>query len=198
MEINRLKKIITKQLLGECGKEENEELENWLAEAEENRELMRRLSSGEFLKRAMGDTNRRLRLQTWNRIEGQMTGRHKRKLQLRWVRTVAAVFVLGMIGSSLWLINNQRKETLIVEATEQIHAGTSKAIVELANGQQIFLSRDTSLALENQGIQLINTKDTLNIIGAPSVHTGKTEYHVLRIPRGGSILPVWKTVRLCI
>lgn len=178
----------SKYLTGECGVEEKAELDSWLAEAEENRELMSRLSSGEFLKQAVGDTNRKVRLQTWNRIEDQTTGRRKRKLQLRWVRTVAAVFVLGMIGSSLWLMKNQRKETLPVEVTEQIHAGTSKAIIELANGQQIFLSRDTSLALENQGIQLINTKDTLNIIGTPSMHTGRTEYHVIRIPRGGEYI----------
>lgn len=188
MEINHLKKIIAKYLTGECGVEEKAELDSWLAEAEENRELMSRLSSGEFLKQAVGDTNRKVRLQTWNRIEDQTTGRRKRKLQLRWVRTVAAVFVLGMIGSSLWLMKNQRKETLPVEVTEQIHAGTSKAIIELANGQQIFLSRDTTLALENQGIQLINTKDTLNIIGTPSMHTGRTEYHVIRIPRGGEYI----------
>lgn len=188
MEINRLKKYIIKYLTGECGAKEKAELDSWLAEAEENRELMHRLSSGEFLKQAVGDTNRRLRLQTWNRVESQTIGRHKRKLQLHWIRTVAAVFVVGVIGSSLWLINNQRKETLIVEATEQIHAGTSKAIVELANGQQIFLSRDTSLALENQGIQLINTKDTLNIIGTPLIYTGKTEYHIIRIPRGGEYI----------
>lgn len=188
MDINRLKKIIAKQLIGECGEEEKAELENWLAEAEENRKLMHRLRSGEFLKQAVGDANLQLRLQTWKRIEDQTTGRPKRTLQLRWLRTIAAVLVLGMIGSSLWLIKKQQEKTSLLEVAEQIHAGTSKAIVELANGQQIFLSRDTSLSLVDKGIHLINTKDTLNIIGTPLMPAGKTEYHVIRIPRGGEYI----------
>lgn len=188
MDINRLKKIIAKQLIGACSEDEKAELENWLAEAEENRELMNRLRSGEFLKQAVGDANHQLRLQTWKRIEGQTTGRSMRTLQLRWVRTIAAIVVLGMLGSSLWLIKKQQEKTSLLEVAEQIHAGTSKAIVELANGQQIFLSRDTSLSLVDQGIHLINTKDTLNIIGNPSMPAGKTEYHVIRIPRGGEYI----------
>lgn len=187
MDINRLKKIIAKQLIGECSEDEKAELENWLAETEENRKLMNRLRSGEFLKQAVGDENLQLRLQSWNRIESQTTG-SKRTLQLRWLRTIAAVVVLGMLGSSLWLIKKQQETTSLLEVAEQIHAGTSKAIVELANGQQIFLSRDTFLSLVDQGIHLINTKDTLNIIGTPSMPAGKTEYHVIRIPRGGEYI----------
>lgn len=187
MDIKRLKKIIAKQLIGACSEDEKAELENWLAETEENRKLMNRLRSGEFLKQAVGDENLQLRMQSWNRIESQTTGA-KRTLHLRWLRTIAAVVVLGMLGSSLWLIKKQQEKTSLLEVTEQIHAGTSKAIVELANGQQIFLSRDTTLSLVDRGIHLINTKDTLNIIGTPSMPAGKTEYHVIRIPRGGEYI----------
>lgn len=86
MEMDRLKKIIAKQLLGDCREGEKEELEKWLSESEANRELFTELNSENFLKHAVGDRNKELRLQTWKEIERQTIGRRIRRLKLRWCR----------------------------------------------------------------------------------------------------------------
>lgn len=188
MEIDRLKKIIAKQLLGDCREGEKEELEKWLSESESNRELFTELNSENFLKHAVGDRNKELRSQTWKEIEHQTIGRHIRRLKLRWLQVAAAVLIVGLASWSVWFLKSEKVEPTLPEVAGQIHTGSSKAVVELANGRQIFLSNDTTLSVDNQGIQLINTKDTLSIIGNQLASANETEFHIIRIPRGGEYI----------
>lgn len=186
--MDRLKKIITKQLLGDCPEEERNELEKWLSQGEANQKLFTELNSGDFLKHAVGDRNKELRLRTWKEIERRTIGRRSLGFKLRWVQVAAAVLVIGLAGWSVWLLKSERTVPAVQEADGQIHSGSSRAIVELADGQQIFLFNDTTLAVDHQGVQLRNTKDTLSIIGNPSSGAEETEFHIIRIPRGGEYI----------
>ena len=70
-----------------------------------------------------------------------------------------------------------------VVMAEQIRVGSSKAIVELAGGEQIFLTRDTTVNIEEQGVKLVNQEDTVKLLNKYS--ESSDQFHVIRIPRGG-------------
>lgn len=188
MESNRLTKIIVRKLLGEATAEELRLLEQWEGKSEANRELLQKLTSEDFLKKAFGDPNRNLRWQEWKKLEGLTTGKRIRDVRLRWLRAAVAVLIPVLGGLAVWQWQDGSTAEVPAVTQQQIRMGSSKAIVELAGGQQIFLSNDTALSLENQGIRLVNHKDTLNLIGHSSADSVVGKFHMIRIPRGGEYI----------
>ncbi len=185
MEVNQLKKFIVRELLGEATAEEKLQLEQWLAESDANRRLMEKLTSGVFLRQAVGDRNRLLYEREWKKLEQRTTGRQKRLKRLRWMKIVAVMMLPLLGGIGFWLIRQALQEEQRVETVEQISVGSSRAIVELATGEQILLKNDTMLDLIEQGVHLTNHKDTLNLAGNLLSEKKREGFHVIRIPRGG-------------
>lgn len=185
MEINQLKRFIIRELLGEATEEEKLQLEQWLAESDANRRLMERLTSGIFLRRAIGDRNRLLCEREWKKLEYRTINRRKSLERMHWMR-IAAVIMLPLLGGiGFWLFRQVPEEEQGLETVQQITVGSSKAIVELATGEQIFLKNDTVLDLVNQGLRLTNRRDTLNLVGNILLEKKRDAFHVIRIPRGG-------------
>lgn len=185
MEINQLKRFIIRELLGEATEEEKLQLEQWLAESDANRRLMERLTSGIFLRRAIGDRNRLLCEREWKKLEYRTINRRKSLERMHWMR-IAAVIMLPLLGGiGFWLFRQVPEEEQGLETVRQITVGSSKAIVELATGEQIFLKNDTVLDLVNQGLRLTNRRDTLNLVGNILLEKKRDAFHVIRIPRGG-------------
>lgn len=188
MELDQLRKIITKRLLGEISEEEERELRDWLAESEDNRRLMEELASENFLKRAIVDRNKVSRERCWNKLESLTTGRRTRIIRLRWLGVAAAVLVLGVGMTALWLFRDPSSQHSALPLAAQIVPGSPKAVVELAGGKRLFLTNDTTLQLEEQGIRLVNHKDTLNIFDQQKGNRTAGDFHVITIPRGGEYI----------
>lgn len=55
--IDYIRKIVTKSLLGEASEEEMKSLEEWLEVSDENRQLYKKMGEPEFLTKAIGDNN---------------------------------------------------------------------------------------------------------------------------------------------
>lgn len=188
MDMNQLKKIIVRRLLGEATPEELDKLEVWLKESEGNRDLLERLTSDVFLGKAITDENKDLRSREWKKLEQQTTGKGVRLRRLRWVKVAAAVLLPFAVGFAVWFLQGDPQSAVLADSEHQIMAGSSKAIVELAGGQQIYLNNDTTLNLEKQGIHLVSHKDTLNLVTQGGGTTTTSGYHVIRIPRGGEYI----------
>lgn len=190
-----MKRFIIRELLGEATEEEKLQLEQWLAESDANRRLMERLTSGIFLRRAIGDRNRLLCEREWKKLEYRTINRRKSLERMHWMR-IAAVIMLPLLGGiGFWLFRQVPEEEQGLETVQQITVGSSKAIVELATGEQIFLKNDTVLDLVNQGLHLTNRRDTLNLVGNILLEKKRDAFHVIRIPRGGNMWHVWRMVR---
>lgn len=188
MDIYQLKKIIVRQLFGEATREELDRLERWQAESEANRELLKQLNSDEFLGKAITDRNRDLRTRNWEKLEQLTTGKGVRLSRLWWVKMAAAVLLPFAVGVAVWVLQSGPHPVELADSKEQITAGSSKAIVVLAGGQQIYLDNDTTLNLENQGIHLVSHKDTLDLTTQGGRAVAATGFHVIRIPRGGEYI----------
>ena len=182
MEIDFLKKILFKRLLRRENEREREQLNSWLLESEANKELLERLESKSFLQQAIGENNKELRQQEWDKLQA-LTVKRRQTFAGYWMR-VAAAILLPVLGGVLWLVKERANEADLQPVTVgQIQAGSSKAIVELAGGEQVYLTKDTVVLLEQRGVQLVNKKDTVKLSGGNA-----GEYHVIRIPKGGEYI----------
>lgn len=182
MEIDFLKKILFKRFLRRENEREREQLNSWLLESEANKELLERLESKSFLQQAIGENNKELRQQEWDKLQA-LTVKRRQTFAGYWMR-VAAAILLPVLGGVLWLVKERANEADLQSVTVgQIQAGSSKAIVELAGGEQVYLTKDTVVLLEQRGVQLVNKKDTVKLSGGNA-----GEYHVIRIPKGGEYI----------
>ncbi|MFR8080720.1 MAG: FecR family protein [Odoribacter splanchnicus] len=187
MEFDRLKKIIVKDILGSASGEERRLLDEWRNQSEEHQRLYEKLVSGSFLEKAVSDNNKALRRREWKRLEARIVRRRGRSVRLIRFRVVAAVCILAL-GIAVGLWSNSRQDRGGSPLAGSIRVGSPKAIVELAGGQQFLFNKDTTLRLEAQGIQLVSSRDTLDIIQPVIAGERGEEYNVVRIPHGGEYI----------
>ena len=188
MEFDRLKKIIVKDILGSASGEERRLLDEWRNQSEEHQRLYEKLVSGSFLEKAVSDNNKALRRREWKRLEARIVRRRGRSVRLIRFRVVAAVCILAWGIGAVGLWSNSRQDRGGSPLAGSIRVGSPKAIVELAGGQQFLFNKDTTLRLEAQGIQLVSSRDTLDIIQPVIAGERGEEYNVVRIPHGGEYI----------
>ena len=188
MEFDRLKKIIVKDILGSASGEERRLLDEWRNQSEEHRRLYEKLVSGSFLEKAVSDNNKALRRREWKRLEARIVRRRGRSVRLIRFRVVAAVCILALGIGAVGLWSNSRQDRGGSPLAGSIRVGSPKAIVELAGGQQFLFNKDTTWRLEAQGIQLVSSRDTLDIIQPVIAGERGEEYNVVRIPHGGEYI----------
>ena len=188
MEFDRLKKIIVKDILGSASGEERRLLDEWRNQSEEHRRLYEKLVSGSFLEKAVSDNNKALRRREWKRLEARIVRRRGRSVRLIRFRVAAAVCILALGIGAVGLWSNSRQDRSGSPLAGSIQIGSPKAIVELAGGQQFLFNKDTTLRLEAQGIQLVSSRDTLDIIQPVIAGERGEEYNVVRIPHGGEYI----------
>ena len=188
MEFDRLKKIIVKDILGSASGEERRLLDEWRNQSEEHQRLYEKLVSGSFLEKAVSDNNKALRRREWKRLEARIVRRRGRSVRLIRFRVVAAVCILALGIGAVGLWSNSRQDRGGSPLAGSIRVGSPKAIVELAGGQQFLFNKDTTLRLEARGIQLVSSRDTLDIIQPVIAGERGEEYNVVRIPHGGEYI----------
>ena len=188
MEFDRLKKIIVKDILGSASGEERRLLDEWRNQSEEHRRLYEKLVSGSFLEKAVSDNNKALRRREWKRLEARIVRQRGRSVRLIRFRVAAAVCILALGIGAVGLWSNSRQDRSGSPLAGSIQIGSPKAIVELAGGQQFLFNKDTTLRLEAQGIQLVSSRDTLDIIQPVITGERGEEYNVVRIPHGGEYI----------
>ena len=188
MEFDRLKKIIVKDILGSASGEERRLLDEWRNQSEEHQRLYEKLVSGSFLEKAVSDNNKALRRREWKRLEARIVRRRGRSVRLIRFRVAAAVCILALGIGAVGLWSNSRQDRGGSPLAGSIRVGSPKAIVELAGGQQFLFNKDTTLRLEAQGIQLVSSRDTLDIIQPVIAGERGEEYNVVRIPHGGEYI----------
>ena len=188
MEFDRLKKIIVKDILGSASGEERRLLDEWRNQSEEHQRLYEKLVSGSFLEKAVSDNNKALRRREWKRLEARIVRQRGRSVRLIRFRVAAAVCILALGIGAVGLWSNSRQDRGGSPLAGSIRMGSPKAIVELAGGQQFLFNKDTTLRLEAQGIQLVSSRDTLDIIQPVIAGERGEEYNVVRIPHGGEYI----------
>lgn len=186
-----VEQVILDYLRGELIGEEAEELEQWLAESEEHRQVyesVRKIAAdAAFLKGIERVDKARGR----QRIQLRMEQRRRRLLRLRWLKVAAAIVLPLMVGVGVYwgmgTVENQREE--LAMTFEAILPGSSQAILYLADGREVDLNmvRD-SVIHDGEADRQIHLKgnmlDYLN--GRKDADGDKgSVYNRIVVPRGG-------------
>ena len=171
--------IVAKYLSGKLTEEEKKELEERLAQSEEERRLFERILKEKFpvkeyreyaavdVERAIREFNRR-------------TGRRIARRVARWGAAAAVVAGLAVGGWHYYYGSLQEEERVEVPVAQTIVAGSSKALLTLASGEVIDLASVQNKKLDKH---FLNNED-----GRLTYRKGQQEkivYNTLQIPLGG-------------
>lgn len=186
-----VEQVILDYLRDELTGGEAEELEQWLAELEEHRqvyEAVRKIAAdAAFLKGIERVDKARGR----QRIQLRMEQRRRRRLRLRWLKVAAAIVLPLLVGVGVYwgmgTVENQREE--LAMTFEAILPGSSQAILYLADGREVDLNTvSDSVIHDGEADRQIHLKgnmlDYLN--GRKDVDGDKgSVYNRIVVPRGG-------------
>lgn len=189
-DLDYIRKIVTKNLLGEASAEEVICLEEWLDASDENRELYKKISEPAFLSQAIGDDNNTLLREEWKKVEQKTTGATRRNLFIKVIRIAAAVVLPLAIGAVAWQLSlNSGTSSVGNLAENQIKAGSPKAIITFEDGRQAVLNTGDSTTFLTSGNTLMwNHRDTLNFAREEAVVGGFSRINTIQIPRGGEYI----------
>ena len=187
MNRREIENLIVKALFKEISDDEQHRLDEWLDASESNRALFERLHSENYLKGAIGDHNRGLREERWQRLKKETVETRRRSLRSLLPR-VAAVLVLPLLaGAIMWYMSNAGNPGTQL-AQQEIKVGGSKAVVTLSTGERVSLFGDTTLCVNDGLATLVNTKDTLNFMKNNDIVIADNSFNVIQIPRGGEYI----------
>ena len=179
MEIDFLKRILFRSILGRENEREREQLNNWLSESEANKKLLDRLKSKSFLQQVVGDQNNGLRQQECKKLQTLTIGHRK---TIGWVLFKRiAVFVLPLVvGSVIWISLNKEEASSFVLSEAEV----GKVVLFLQEGRKVALDvNGSSFVMEKLGEGIVFEEKGLNYTRSKS--TNELEYHLIKIPRGG-------------
>ncbi|WP_177222648.1 FecR family protein [Chitinophaga sp. YR627] len=115
-------------------------------------------------------------------VTGQDNNIRKIRGRNYWWAAAASLLLLGG-GTAVWMIRTQRPQPAVIVQQTTLTPGSNKAVLTLANGQQIILDNaEKGTIAESGGVSVIKA-DSGAI--AYSGTGGNIQYHTLSTPRGG-------------
>lgn len=175
--MSKFASIVAKYLSGKLTEEEKKELEERLAQSEEERRLFERILKEkfpvkEYREYAAVDVEKAIR------EFDRRTGRRTLRRIARWGSAAAVALLLAGGG---WLYyENMEEERKVVPVAKTIVAGSSRALLTLSSGEVIDLASVQNKKLDKH---LLNNED-----GRLTYRKGQQEkivYNTLQIPLGG-------------
>ena len=165
--------------------DEKESLEAWLNSATENRQLYNKILDGQNLT----ERNRLYKnintIQAWNKVSGLLEVKPKKRILPLVFKYAAAILFPVLLGfAGYWFLNNQPAEN--VSPFVQIKAGSHNAVLIMANGRNVELSRDSTKNLvEKDGTVIKNSNEELSYAKSSSTDSHKNLLNTLIVPKGG-------------
>lgn len=177
----RIAYLIDKFLREELSDQEKTELESWIAGSEGNRVFFEKLTSSDYLFKAVDDSDSEERSlqRTLEHIKVEKISKAKVVTLSRFKWPAAAAIILLLAGTAYLLTHNKKAETVAETHPKSVFndkaPGKQGAILKLANGQEIVLDSAINGTLAQQGqMQVVNKNGKLIYAGK-----GKTEAEIL-------------------
>lgn len=108
-----------------------------------------------------------------------------RRMHSWWRYAAAAVLVIAVAATAVWWLTPSKKSAPSfadnVSPSGEILSGSSRAILQLANGREILLDSAQGNILQKGNFHVSNSSGKLDYEG----NAGKAEQHTLTTPRGG-------------
>ncbi len=215
-EYIRIKDLLRKHLHEELTNEEQTELRTWAGESASRKKLIQHFTEGDDLKRniqyffkSRENISARLKqaipelhnephvAKTFDRVQFLPPSlKLRRVIKTAWVKYAAAVIIILGTGAYLW--NTTQKEspdemTASAKASAKADVpapSSTRAVLTLSNGQQIFVDSAAKGTLAIQGGVNIQKKGDGLIEYKGSNKNGAIQYNTLTVPRGSEIASI--------
>ena len=188
MSNNRLKYLLEQYAADASTPEETRELLEWIKDLEDDtqlREKVKELWTDHDLNGPLPQTD-------WNTIYARIgdmpvIGRQRSV----WPRVWAAAAVVALLSAGSYFIFNKRVEQPIAATEKQqpgngLVPGGDRAVLTLANGEQVILDSAGNGALAQQGnIKVIKLNDGRLSYSSPKDKPAEVLYNTISTPRGG-------------
>ena len=178
--------LIQLYLTGDLSEEGKAKLEDWIHGDPSHERLFDEICEERNVVRDLEVYERVNKDTAWEKVvsRGDIKRRHTSR-RLGWYRWVAAVALPVMVVAAGYFIREVKRDTLRqgVEIAS-IEPGKSKAILRLGNNRVLEITKERETHVDvAEGVAATNNSS--GMIYPEQVATGKTEYNVLEVPRGG-------------
>lgn len=178
--------LIQLYLVGDLPDGKKVELEEWLREDPLHEKLFNEIREDKNIAGEFGIYENVNQVQAWEEVirRGKIRGAGKSR-RLGWYKFVAAIMVPLMVVAAGYLMRNSDKDIQPgTSGVSVIEPGKSKAILRLSDNRVIEVSRERETSFDvAKGVAAKN--DASGMVYPEQIATGKTEYNVLEVPRGG-------------
>ena len=186
-EAFRIARLIAGFIKGTLTEHEHNELDNWVAENDENMQLFERLTDEKNIEEAMKwmesiDTEMALQ----EKKEREKIVFNQPKKAIRFWRYAVAASIIITAGILIYVYrdsNNEKKNNVAVTNSADLLPGSDKATLSLGNGKLIVLSDAVIDTTINEQIKIQSQKG--EIVYSNEEVEKEMEYHTLSTPRKG-------------
>ena len=177
--------LIQLYLTGDLSEEEKVKLEDWIHGDSSRKRLFDEICEERNVARDLEVYERVNKESAWEKVvcRGNIKLQHSPR-RLGWYRWVAAVMLPVMVAAGYFIREMKRDSLQQGVEIASIEPGKSKAILRLGNNRVLEITKERETHVDvAEGIAATNNSS--GMIYPEQVATGKTEYNVLEIPRGG-------------
>ena len=178
--------LIQLYLVGDLSGEEKVKLEEWVTQDPSREKLFKEICNEKSVASDFGIYEKVNKDSAWEKVilKGNIKQKNNAR-RLGWYKFVAAVMIPLMVVAVGYFIR-ETKQGIEPKDTEfaSIEPGKSKAILRLADNRVIEITREQETRFDvAEGIAATNNLS--GMVYPEQVGTGKAEYNVLEVPRGG-------------
>lgn len=170
----------------ELTQEQAEDLKTWLTAAPDNRRYFRRMLKMYQRVEAVQrwEELEAMQQRMWKRLQERMARREHRRLWVR-VASVAAVVMFG-VGVALWQFGG-KGEPMAERPVAYYEAGSAKAVLRLASGEQIALTEEKNREVaELEGVRMRQDTAGCLLVEREKACAGEAvTMQTISIPEGG-------------
>ena len=177
--------LIQLYLTGDLSEEEKVKLEDWIRGDSSRKRLFDEICEERNVVRDLEVYERVNKESAWEKVvwRGNIRLRYSSR-RWGWYRWVAAVMLPVMVAAGYFIREMKRDSLQQGVEIASIEPGKSKAILRLGNNRVLEITKERETHVDvAEGIAATNNSS--GMIYPEQVATGKTEYNVLEIPRGG-------------
>lgn len=177
--------LIQLYLTGDLSEEEKVKLEDWIRGDSSRKRLFDEICEERNVARDLEVYERVNKESAWEKVvcRGNIKLQHSPR-RLGWYRWVAAVMLPVMVAAGYFIREMKRDSLQQGVEIASIEPGKSKAILRLGNNRVLEITKERETHVDvAEGVAATNNSS--GMIYPEQVATGKTEYNVLEIPRGG-------------
>jgi transmembrane sensor len=166
MEKNqRIEELLMKHVKEELSEQEQNELNEWVNEAEQHKAMYDRITNDEQLAQRVAQQGD-LKKTIWFKITTGIPELRARTVYHNWRRftAAAAVLTIVLVGGYFWLNSSKQRDITKTPTTKNnndVEPGTEKAVLTLADGTKITLDNTVNGAIAEQGNTVVMKEDGL-------------------------------------